>query len=83
LISSANSSLLYLLDDGRPLWIEAAATISELSDTKIGRMPRRLNLRKLFTLITLSVLAELSLFAQTESSIKNVFWQPKRVNDVN
>ena len=39
-------------------------------------MPRQLNLRKLFRLITLSVLAELSLFAQAESSIKNVFWQP-------
>jgi hypothetical protein len=37
------------------------------------------NLRKLFTLITLSVLAELSLFAQTESSIKNVFWQPNEL----
>ena len=31
---------------------------------------------KLFTLITVCVLAQPSLFAQTESSIKNVFWQP-------
>jgi hypothetical protein len=37
------------------------------------------NLRKLSTLITLSVLAALSLFAQTESTIKNVFWQPNEV----
>ena len=34
------------------------------------------NLRKLFTVITVSVLAQTSLFGQTESSIKNVFWQP-------
>ena len=34
------------------------------------------NLRKLFTLITVSLLAQTSLFGQTESSIKNVFWQP-------
>ena len=32
--------------------------------------------RKLFTLITFSILGALSLFAQTESVIKNVFWQP-------
>jgi murein DD-endopeptidase MepM/ murein hydrolase activator NlpD len=37
------------------------------------------NLRKLFTLITLSVLAALSLFGQTESAIKNVFWQPNEL----
>jgi murein DD-endopeptidase MepM/ murein hydrolase activator NlpD len=37
------------------------------------------SLRKLSTLITLSVLAALSLFAQTESTIKNVFWQPNEV----
>jgi hypothetical protein len=37
------------------------------------------NLRKLFTVITLSVLAELSLFGQTESAIKNVFWQPNEL----
>jgi hypothetical protein len=34
------------------------------------------NLWKLFTLITVSVLVQPSLFGQTESSIKNVFWQP-------
>ena len=34
------------------------------------------NFRKLFTLITVSLLAQTSLFGQTESSIKNVFWQP-------
>jgi murein DD-endopeptidase MepM/ murein hydrolase activator NlpD len=37
------------------------------------------NLRKLFTLITILVLAALSLFAQTESTIKNVFWQPNEL----
>jgi hypothetical protein len=37
------------------------------------------NLRKLFTLITFSVLAALSLFAQTDSAIKNVFWQPNEL----
>ena len=37
------------------------------------------NLRKLFTQITLSVLAALSLFGQTESAIKNVFWQPNEL----
>jgi murein DD-endopeptidase MepM/ murein hydrolase activator NlpD len=37
------------------------------------------NLRKLFTLITLCVLAQLSLFGQTESAIKNVFWQPNEL----
>jgi hypothetical protein len=37
------------------------------------------NIQKLFTLITFSVLAELSLFAQTESAIKNVFWQPNEL----
>jgi len=34
------------------------------------------NLQKLFRVITLSVLAQLSLFGQTESAIKNAFWQP-------
>jgi hypothetical protein len=29
--------------------------------------------------MTLSVLGELSLFAQTESSIKSVFWQPNQL----
>jgi hypothetical protein len=37
------------------------------------------NLQKFFTLITLSVLAQLSLFGQTESAIKNVFWQPNEL----
>jgi hypothetical protein len=37
------------------------------------------NLQKLLTLITLSVLAHLSLFGQTESAIKNVFWQPNEL----
>jgi murein DD-endopeptidase MepM/ murein hydrolase activator NlpD len=37
------------------------------------------NLWNLFALITLSALAALSLFAQTESTIKNVFWQPNEV----
>jgi murein DD-endopeptidase MepM/ murein hydrolase activator NlpD len=37
------------------------------------------NLQKLFTVITLSVLAQLSLFGQTESAIKNVFWQPNEL----
>jgi murein DD-endopeptidase MepM/ murein hydrolase activator NlpD len=36
------------------------------------------NLQKL-TLITLSVLAQLSLFGQTESAIKNLFWQPNEL----
>jgi hypothetical protein len=34
---------------------------------------------QLFTLITLSVLAQVSLFGQTESAIKNVFWQPNEL----
>jgi len=37
------------------------------------------NLQKLFTLISLCVLAEMSLFGQTESAIKNVFWQPNEL----
>jgi murein DD-endopeptidase MepM/ murein hydrolase activator NlpD len=37
------------------------------------------NLQRLFTVITLSVLAQLSLFGQTESTIKNVFWQPNEL----
>jgi hypothetical protein len=37
------------------------------------------NLQKLFTLMTLSVLAQLSLFGQTESAIKNAFWQPNEL----
>ena len=37
------------------------------------------NLQKLFRVITLSVLAQLSLFGQTESAIKNVFWQPNEL----
>src|ERR1700751_1027564 len=37
------------------------------------------NLQKLFTVITLSVLAQVSLFGQTESTIKNVFWQPNEL----
>ena len=37
------------------------------------------NLRKLFALIILSVLAEMPLFAQTQGSIKNVFWQPNEL----
>ena len=37
------------------------------------------NLQKRFTLITLFVLAALSLFGQTESTIKNVYWQPNEL----
>ena len=37
------------------------------------------SLQKLFVLITLSMLAEPSLFGQTESAIKNVFWQPNEL----
>jgi len=37
------------------------------------------NCRKLFTLVTFSALAQPSLFGQTESSIKNVFWQPNEL----
>ena len=36
-------------------------------------------LQRLLTLITLFVLAELSLFCQTENAIKNVFWQPNEL----
>ncbi len=38
------------------------------------------NLQKLFTLITLSVLAQLSLFGQTESAIKNGLSVPLKSN---
>jgi murein DD-endopeptidase MepM/ murein hydrolase activator NlpD len=37
------------------------------------------SLQKLFTLITLFALAALSLFGQTDSTIKNVFWQPNEL----
>jgi len=37
------------------------------------------NCRKLFTLVTFSALAQPSLFGQTDSSIKNVFWQPNEL----
>jgi hypothetical protein len=36
-------------------------------------------LQKLFVLITLSMLAGATLFGQTESAIKNVFWQPNEL----
>jgi Peptidase family M23 len=48
---------------------------SSAADPYFGELMIR-NLRKLFTLITFSLLAELSLFGQTDSPIKNVFWQP-------
>ena len=37
------------------------------------------NLRNLFTLIIVSSLAALTLVAQTNSAIKNVFWQPNKL----
>src|ERR1700760_2161987 len=77
-ISFANSCLLCVVDGGHPFG-SRRPTIGELSETKIGKMPRQLNLRTIFTLITLFVLPELSLFGQTGSSIKNVFWQPNEL----
>ena len=35
--------------------------------------------QRLVRLISLCVLAQMSLFGQTESAIKNVFWQPNEL----
>ena len=37
------------------------------------------NVRKLFTIFTVSLIAVPLLFGQTESAIKNVFWQPNEL----